>query len=249
MMHAERSTTYFSAWDDNSIQINCQPLDGMHALGPRELLNGTLQTSHTSFDQKIQRQNFLHDWIPHIFHSSVVEHRNQPAKNKTTGHPLRQVGSSLNTAPPVAVPAEKTSTQPYKPPPRSLSSTSSPKAHLRHCWKSAKEQRHHPGSQLHGENSLFLVLQGLVQRQWTVDNLKTCHQVEISFKIMASTFIQSFHHAHLGKKVLIDHGSESGLIRGDILLPLLYMQQRAAFLYLLQQEVDRPRQYSKTIYP
>ena len=45
-----------------------------------------------------------------------------------TGRHVRQGGSLLKTEPAVGAFAQKTGTQPYKPPPRSFSSTFSPEA-------------------------------------------------------------------------------------------------------------------------
>ena len=76
----------------------------------------------------LQRRYIIQDWKQYIRHTGVDERRNQPVRNKTIGRHLHQGGSSLRTAPLVAVIAQMTGTQPYKPPPRSRLSNLSPRA-------------------------------------------------------------------------------------------------------------------------
>ena len=64
---------------------------------------------------QLNNHETLPNWSRYILETVSAEHKNQPAKRRTTGRHVRQGGSSLKIAPAVVAPKRRTGIQPDKP--------------------------------------------------------------------------------------------------------------------------------------
>ena len=82
-------------------------------------------------------------------------------------------------------------------------------------------------------NSLFFVLRVIVRRQWTAYNSQIRqgsggHHGEIRFSNSGLQFCARCHHARHSEIFHFINGRRSGVIRGNIFLPMLYKWRRSA---------------------
>ena len=202
--------------------------------------------------KQMKVQYNLHDWTRYTLYAGADKHGSQPVQNRTTGLHLRQSGPSWTTAPPAAVPAQMTGTQPFTRQLRSLWSTLSLKAHPTAFWTHGKERPHPHQPQLQDRRSSYPVLGAILKSRSTENNSQILresdrhHGETLSAKIGSQT-CQCSHHASAIEKDFFINRRKLRMICGHAFRPLHYQWQRRSLPNFLQQAVDKACQFSERV--